>query len=154
VLRAPLEEGRHRGFWRVLADEGKIEVMNFYVDVEVEFALDQEAGIWSGEWEHKKQSSDSLGSLVLHQQDRQVDGYYYSTDGQLYLVEASLSPDRMRMEGSFGQAWQSGWPFVLEMYPNQNVFHGYYNDSDFSGGAWCGSRSGYSVPLGECMLQE
>ncbi len=153
VLRAPLEEGRQRGYWRVLAEDRESVVMQFYVDVEMAFTLDQEEGIWSGEWEHENHWSDPSGNpLVFRQQERQVQGYYYNSNGEVFFVEASLSSDKMRMEGSFGQAWQSGWPFALEMYPNQNVFHGYYSDSDFTGGAWCGNRSGYAVPLGECLL--
>lgn len=153
MLRAPLEEGRHRGFWRVLAEDGESVVMQFYVDIEVPYTLEQERGIWGGEWEHENLWHDpSSNPLVLHQDERQIDGYFYISNGEVFLVEASLSADLMRMEGSFGQVWQSGWPFVLELFSNQNVFNGYYNDSDFTAGAWCGSRSGYAVPLGECLL--
>jgi hypothetical protein len=155
ALRAPLEEGRHRGSWRVLAEDGKTVVLRFYVDVDVEFTLVQENGRWSGEWKHENQSSATQNNpLVFDQKDRQVQGYYYDSEGALLLIDASLSSDKNRMEGSFGQAWQKGRPFVLQLYPNQNVFNGYYNDSSFTGGAWCGSRPGYSVPLGECLLME
>ncbi|MGD2058486.1 MAG: NBR1-Ig-like domain-containing protein [Anaerolineales bacterium] len=155
ILRAPLQEGRHRGYWRVVASDGKSVVLQFYVDVEVSFTLEKEKGIWSGEWEHENPWSDpSENPLVLYQQDRQVAGYYYNSDGEVFLIDASLSSDQSRMQGSFGQVWQSGWPFVLELFPGQNVFHGYFNDSEFTGGGWCGNRPGYSVPLGECLLDE
>jgi hypothetical protein len=155
ALRAPLEEGRHRGSWRVLAQDGKTVVLRFYIDVDVEFTLEQENGRWGGEWSHENQSSETLGSpLVFDQKDRQIEGYYYDSEGEILLIDASLSSDKTRMEGSFGQAWQTGWPFVLQLYPNQKVFNGYYNDSSFTGGAWCGSRPGYSVPLGGCLLSE
>ena len=155
VLRAPLEEGRKLGFWRILAEDGETVVLQFYVDVDVSVTLEKETGIWSGEWQHDTLWSDAAGNpLVLQQDDRQIQGYYYTSDGEIFLIDASLSPDKTRMQGSFGQAWQNGWPFVLKLFPNQNVFNGYYNDSDFTAGGWCGSRQGYAVPLGECLLIE
>ncbi|MDF1500529.1 MAG: NBR1-Ig-like domain-containing protein [Anaerolineales bacterium] len=154
VLRAPLEEGRHRGYWRVLAEDGENASMQFYVDVEVLFTLEEEKGLWSGEWEHETHLSERSGNpLVLHQDGRQIEGFYYNSDGEVFLIEASLSSDEMRMEGSFGEAWQAGFPFILELFPNQNAFHGLYNDSSFSSGPWCGSRNGYAVPIGECLLE-
>lgn len=154
VLRAPLEEGRHRGFWRVLsAKEGKA-VIQFYVDIDVPYTVEEQRGVWSGEWEHYTNWSDTTGNpLVLHQQDRQVTGYYYNSDGECNLIEASLSADEIWMEGVFGQQRQAGFPFILELFPNENAFHGLYNDSSFTGGAWCGNRSGYAVPTGECQLE-
>jgi hypothetical protein len=155
ILRAPLEEGRQRGHWRVMADDGVSSVLQFYVDVEVEQGLEQELGVWSGEWSHQNQwSGPTDNPLVLQQQDRQVEGYYYNSEGEVFFIEASLSRDGTRMEGSFGQIWQSGWPFVLRLFPDQNIFNGYYNDSVFKGGAWCGNRMGYTVPFGGCLLVE
>ncbi|MGD8849238.1 MAG: NBR1-Ig-like domain-containing protein [Anaerolineales bacterium] len=155
ILRSPLEEGRHQGLWRVLAEDGISEVMQFYVDVEVVFNLEEEQELWSGEWDHENQWTDSSDNpLVFHQEGRQVDGYFYNSDGEVFVIDASLSADETRMEGSFGQIWQTGWPFLLELYENKNVFNGYYNDSDFTGGAWCGSRAGYRVPFGECLLAD
>lgn len=154
ILRAPLEEGRHRGYWRVMAEDGESVVLQFYVDVEVNSTLAKERGIWSGEWQHENPWSDpSDNPLVIDQQDRQVEGYYYNSDGEVFLIDASLSRDYVRMQGSFGQIWQSGWPFVLELFPGQKVFNGWFNDSEFTGGGWCGSREGYTVPLGECRLE-
>jgi hypothetical protein len=153
ILRAPLKEGRQRGYWRVLTENQVSEVVQFYVDVDVAFSLEEEQELWSGEWEHESQWSGPMSNpLVFHQQARRVVGFSYSSDGEIYVIEASLSADETRMEGSFGQIWQTGWPFVLELYENKNVFNGYYNDSDFTGGAWCGSRVGYAVPFGECLL--
>jgi hypothetical protein len=154
VLRAPLNEGRQRGTWHVRSEDETSSVIQFYVDIEVTSTLEEEAGIWSGEWEHQSEWSEPSGDpLVFSQQGRQITGYYYNSDGECFLIDASLSPDGARMEGSFGQPWQAGYPFTLELFPDGHAFHGMYNDSSFNAGAWCGSRPGYDVPLGECMLR-
>jgi hypothetical protein len=154
LLRAPLEEGRHQGHWRVLTQDEETVVIEFYVDIDVAFTMEREVGLWGGEWEHRTEWIDPNDNpLVFDQRDRRVIGYYYKSDGEVFLIDANLSSDGIRMEGSFGQAQQAGYPFTLELFPNGKAFHGMYNESPFNAGAWCGSRPGFTVPLGECLLE-
>lgn len=154
VLRAPLEEGRYRGDWRMVTGVGEQVILDAYVDVDIHSESEFEPGVWSGEWEHQTHLSYlDKNPLVLRQQDRHISGYYYSGEGELYLIDGTLSVDGVSMEGLYGQPWQTGYPFALELYPHGNAFRGVYHDTPFTGGAWCGSRKGYRVLLGECLLE-
>ena len=147
-LRAPEKAGEYKSVWRLSGPDG-IGIDFLWVDIVVEGSETTHTGVWSGKWVHSDPSSlfEEETPLILQQDGEKLQGYFYSMDGRIMLIDGSVSADGRSVKGRWGSVDQGGMKFEWRLTPNKKQFRGVYHLGQFKSGEWCGAREGYNLPL-------
>jgi hypothetical protein len=147
ILQAPIVGGDFFSLWSLRSPTLDVELLQIYVQIQVEDIETPVPTIWGGEWiQLNTQTGRGPTSLFLEEGNFQVRGYFYTQSGELYLLEGGLFDQGMRVEGTFGPPYHDGFPFAWQLKADGQSFQGSYQDQLVSGGAWCGARSQSSLP--------
>jgi hypothetical protein len=148
LLKAPDGPGEYRGVWRFSSFE-EIAIDYLWVDIKVPEGIVREDSDWSGEWSHIGPAGLNLAGfpLILSQSLEGILGYFYTFDGRIMLVDGEVSADGLRVEGSWGEPYQSGeLIFLWQLLEGYNQFEGTYWLGNFGSDHWCGARSEQDIP--------
>ena len=141
-FQAPGIAGDYFSLWALRASRSSDDLIQIYLEIRVEGPETPEPTTWGGLWQQLNLHADENAlSLSVEQRDVQVRGFFYTADGELYLLEGGLFDQGSRVEGTFGPPYHDGFPFTWQQTPDGQKFQGFYRDRFESAGAWCGARS-------------
>jgi hypothetical protein len=149
---SPGMEGEYFSLWGLRSVESQQDLVQVYLEIRVAGLETPAPTNWGGAWVQLNSHADSeITRLSLEQQGVKVRGFFYSTEGELYLLEGGLFDQDTRVEGTFGPPYHDGYPFTLQLREDRRSFQGVYRDRFVAAGAWCGARSEAGLP-GPCAL--
>ena len=144
---APDFPGDYFSLWGLRSDRIGAEVIQIYLQIRVKGPETPEPSTWGGVWSQLNSHAENTTTpLNLEQRGAKLSGYFYSTDGELYLLEGGLFDQDTRVEGTFGPPYHDGYPFTWQLMTDGRSFQGTFRDRIVSAGAWCGSRSEADLP--------
>ncbi len=105
---------------------------------------------WTGTWMIRDPSVESPDIPVeawMTQNDRDMSGFYYDSDGEPVLFTGTLSQDKRIFKGEFAYPWMNRAVSVeWRMLVNQNQFYSVTKDGVVGLGSSCGGRNGMGFP--------
>jgi hypothetical protein len=153
MFQAPAVGGDFFSVWSLRSQESGRELLQVYVQIHVEEVDTPVPTAWGGEWiQHNYHIGGAPISLLLQQGEVQVQGYFYTPGGELYLLEGGLFDLGRRVAGTFGPPYHDGFPFEWQLLGDGYSFQGVYRDRLVAAGAWCGARAEEQVPV-QCELE-
>jgi hypothetical protein len=152
LLQAPLESGEYFSLWALRSPELGDELIQVYVQIQVEGPETPEPKTWGGLWHQRNDLAVGTSIVHLEQQGVKIQGYFYTPQGQLYLLEGGLFEQGRRVEGTYGPPYEDGFPFTWLLAEEGDQFQGSFRDRIISAGAWCGARELVSIPV-PCGIQ-
>lgn len=152
LFQAPGIAGDHYSLWALRARGSDDDLIQIYLDIQVSGPETPVPSTWGGVWQQINLHADEdVIALAIEQRDVQVRGFFYATDGALFLLEGGLFDQYTRVEGTFGPPYHDGYPFIWQITTDRLSFQGLYRDQIVSTGAWCGARSENDLP-DPCIL--
>ena len=146
-LQAPLDSGEYFSLWALRSPSSRNDLIQVYVQIQVDGPETPEPKTWGGSWHQRNDLANDTSTVHLEQQGVQIQGYFYTTQGQLYLLEGGLFEQGRRVEGTYGPPYEDGFPFAWLLAEEGDHFQGSFRDRIISAGAWCGAREQDSIPV-------
>jgi len=146
-FQAPGNVGDYFSLWALRSSGSNDDLIQIYLDIQVKGPETPEPSTWGGVWEQINLHADEgVLHLAIEQRDVQLRGFFYTKDGELFLLEGGLFDQDSRVEGTFGPPYHDGYPFTWQLMTDGRTFQGVYRDRIVSAGAWCGARSQIELP--------
>ncbi len=148
MFQAPASAGRYFSVWSLRSPEMDQEYAKIYVQIEVNQEETPAPSSWGGAWIQQNQHTGGAAlPLFLQERDLAIQGYFYTQQGELFLLEGGLFDQGRRVVGTFGPPYHDGFPFEWKLTDNPAAYQGVFQDRLISNGAWCGARDLESLPV-------